>query len=106
MSQNCGCGCSSNNADEANDLLQIIPRPEATPVQTQTEVKISGMTCGHCVASVTEELKEIAGVENVDVILNASGVSTATVSSLTALSEESIRNAIDEAGYTVEAINA
>jgi len=106
MSQNCGCGCSSNKADEANDLLQITPRAQAAPVQTQTEVKISGMTCGHCVASVTEELKEIAGVDNVDVVLNASGISIATVSSSCAISEESIRNAIDEAGYTVEAINA
>lgn len=106
MSQNCGCGCSSNKADEANDLLQIIPRAEASPVKTQTEVKISGMTCGHCVASVTEELQEIDGVDNVEVILDASGISTATVSSSIAISEESIRKAIDEAGYTVEAVNA
>ena len=27
------------------------------------------MTCGHCVASVTEEIGEIAGVERVDVVL-------------------------------------
>ncbi|ALQ32259.1 hypothetical protein ATC04_02800 [Arthrobacter sp. YC-RL1] len=64
------------------------------------------MTCGHCVASVTEELKEIDGVNDVEVILNATGISTATVSSSAALSEETIKNAIDEAGYTVEAINA
>ena len=34
---------------------------------------VSGMTCGHCVAAVTEELSSIEGVESVDVDL-ASGV--------------------------------
>ena len=30
---------------------------------------VTGMTCGHCAASVTEEISEIAGVEDVDVVL-------------------------------------
>ncbi|UUX60818.1 heavy-metal-associated domain-containing protein [Glutamicibacter halophytocola] len=64
------------------------------------------MTCGHCVASVTEELKELDGVKDVDVILDAQGISTATVTATGKLSEASLREAIDEAGYTVEAINA
>jgi copper chaperone len=33
---------------------------------------VSGMTCQHCVASVTEEVNELAGVTDVDVDL-ASG---------------------------------
>ncbi|WPR64286.1 heavy-metal-associated domain-containing protein [Glutamicibacter protophormiae] len=106
MSHNCNCGCSSNNAENGNNLLQIVPRPDAAPSVSRTKIQISGMTCGHCVASVTEELKEIDGVNDVEVILNASGISTATVSSSAALNEETIKNAIDEAGYTVEAINA
>ncbi len=28
---------------------------------------VTGMTCGHCVASVTEEVQELAGVQDVDV---------------------------------------
>lgn len=48
---------------------------------TTTDLKITGMTCGHCVASVQEELGEIAGVSAVDVDLNSGGVSTATVTS-------------------------
>ena len=32
------------------------------------------MTCGHCVASVTEEIGEIAGVEDVDVVLETGAV--------------------------------
>ncbi|WP_319019141.1 heavy-metal-associated domain-containing protein [Glutamicibacter sp. JL.03c] len=106
MSHNCNCGCSSENSTSATRGLQITTRDQATALTTQTEIKISGMTCGHCVSSVTEELKELAGVQHVDVILDAQGVSTATVTATEKLSESSIREAIDEAGYTVEAINA
>ncbi|WP_334122421.1 heavy-metal-associated domain-containing protein [Glutamicibacter sp.] len=102
----CNCGCSSENNATPAQGLQITTREQATPLSNQTEIKISGMTCGHCVASVTEELKELSGVQNVDVLLDAQGISTATVTSTEKLSESSIREAIDEAGYTVEAINA
>ena len=40
---------------------------------------VTGMTCGHCVASVTEEVQEIAGVEAVDVVLET-GALTVTAS--------------------------
>ena len=40
------------------------------------KLKISGMTCGHCAQHVTDELKEIQGIDRVSVILNAGGVST------------------------------
>ncbi|RYZ11257.1 MAG: copper chaperone, partial [Myxococcaceae bacterium] len=36
---------------------------------------VTGMTCGHCVASVTEEVSEIAGVTHVDVDLPTGQVS-------------------------------
>ncbi|MDV2978112.1 UNVERIFIED_CONTAM: heavy-metal-associated domain-containing protein [Actinomycetes bacterium ARC8] len=104
MSHNCNCGCSSEK--NSNEGLQIIPREQSTPLASRMEIKISGMTCGHCVSSVTEELKELDGVQEVDVILDAKGVSTANVTTTASVSEESIRAAIDEAGYTVEAINA
>ncbi|MBQ1443250.1 MAG: heavy-metal-associated domain-containing protein [Renibacterium sp.] len=71
-----------------------------------TTVSISGMTCGHCVNSVTEELSSIAGVENVDVELNAGGVSTATISSSSELSDAEVGEAVAEAGYLVVADRA
>ena len=46
-----------------------------------TTVNVSGMTCGHCVSSVSEELESLAGVEAVDVDLNAGGISTVTITS-------------------------
>ena len=46
-----------------------------------TTVNVSGMTCGHCVSAVSEELKALAGVEKVDIDLNAGGISTVTITS-------------------------
>jgi copper chaperone len=60
------------------------------------EYTVSGMTCGHCVASVTEEVQEIAGVTDVQVDL-ASGA--LAVTSEQPLSDAAIRAAVEEAGY-------
>ncbi|MET3919446.1 cation transporter [Arthrobacter sp. UYEF20] len=71
-----------------------------------TSVSVSGMTCGHCVSSVSEELEALAGVEKVDVDLNAGGVSTVTITSTAALSASEIGEAVAEAGYMVVANEA
>ncbi|MEU5723317.1 MULTISPECIES: heavy-metal-associated domain-containing protein [unclassified Micromonospora] len=67
---------------------------EQRPV-TQTYA-VSGMTCEHCVRAVTEELSALPGVEEVRVDLAAG---TATVTSSDALPVETVRAAVDEAGY-------
>lgn len=71
-----------------------------------TNVSISGMTCGHCISSVTEELKSLKGVDEVTVDLNAGGISTAKVTSHLTLSPEEIGEAVAEAGYLVVANDA
>jgi copper chaperone len=71
-----------------------------------TTVNVSGMTCGHCVSSVSEELESLAGVEAVDVDLNAGGVSTVTITSSEELSPSEIGEAVAEAGYLVVATEA
>ena len=68
---------------------------------TTTNLAVTGMTCGHCVSSVTEELSAIDGVQSVDVQLNVGGVSTVTVASDSALDPEAVRAAVDEAGYSL-----
>lgn len=60
---------------------------------------VTGMTCEHCVAAVTQEVGNIAGVKNVDVELVPGGVSMVTVQSADALSDDALSAAIDEAGY-------
>ena len=57
---------------------------------------VTGMTCGHCVASVSEEVREISGVENVDVDLATGAV---TITSAEPVDEATVRAAVEEAGY-------
>ena len=59
---------------------------------------VTGMTCGHCVQAVTDELQTIDGVETVDVEL-ASG--TVTVVSAEPITEQALAAAVDEAGYAL-----
>jgi copper chaperone CopZ len=71
-----------------------------------TTVNVSGMTCGHCVSSVSEELEALEGVEAVGVDLNAGGISTVTITSDKELSRSEIGEAVAEAGYLVVANEA
>ena len=57
---------------------------------------VTGMTCGHCVASVTEEISEIEGVARVAVVLETGAV---TVTSEQPLDDAAVRAAVEEAGY-------
>jgi copper chaperone CopZ len=59
---------------------------------------VSGMTCGHCVASVTEEISEIPGVQAVDVVLDTGRV---TVTSDLPLDPSAVETAVAEAGYAL-----
>ena len=63
--------------------------------QSQTYT-VTGMTCGHCVASVTEEVAAIPGVSEVSVVLETGQV---TVSSDQGVADDSVRAAVEEAGY-------
>ena len=57
---------------------------------------VSGMTCEHCVASVSDEVLEIAGVTGVDVDLPTGRL---TITSDQPLSEDVVASAVNEAGY-------
>ena len=63
-----------------------------------TQVTVTGMTCEHCVASVSEELSELAGVQDVDVALATGAV---TITSATPLDPADIESAVTEAGYAL-----
>ena len=65
--------------------------------QTSTYT-VTGMTCRHCVASVTEEVQEIPGVENVEVDLDTGAV---TVTSAESLDDAAVAAAVEEAGYNL-----
>ncbi len=70
-------------------------------MSTTTIYSVTGMTCSHCVAAVTEEVARLDGVSAVDVDLNAEGDSRVTVTSTAPLPVGAVREAVDEAGYTL-----
>lgn len=66
-----------------------------------TDITVRGMTCQHCVASVTEELQEIGNVQTVEVSLEAGGDSPVRVTHEGELDPAAVNDAVAEAGYTL-----
>lgn len=60
--------------------------------------RVPGMSCEHCERAVSGELSAVAGVQAVDVDLDAKLVRVSGAS----LDDAALRAAIDEAGYEVE----
>ena len=59
---------------------------------------VVGMTCGHCVNSVTEEVTQVPGVSEVNVDLASGGL---TVTGEGDIDDAAVRAAVEEAGYEV-----
>ncbi|MDY3128218.1 MAG: heavy-metal-associated domain-containing protein [Corynebacterium sp.] len=64
---------------------------------TQHTFIVTGMTCGHCAASVQEEIADIAGVTAV----NANPKSGEVTVEGEGFTTEQIAAAVSEAGYTL-----
>lgn len=62
-----------------------------------TQFTVEGMTCGHCEASVVEEVSEIDGVTSVTAD-HKSGAVTVTGAGFT---REQVAAAVEEAGYSL-----
>lgn len=58
---------------------------------------VEGMTCAHCVASVKQEVGEVAGVAGVDVTLETGAVQVTGEG----FTDEDVKAAVEEAGYKV-----
>jgi copper ion binding protein len=67
-------------------------------MNTTATFDVTGMTCGHCVASVRAEVAKVDGVTTVDAEL-ATG--TVTVESDRPVDAAAIAAAVKEAGYEV-----
>lgn len=62
------------------------------------ELKIKGMSCGHCVKHVTDALLEVEGVSELQVNLEKAN---ATMQVTDQVSNEALMEAVTEAGYEV-----
>jgi copper chaperone len=67
-------------------------------VSTQT-FSVAGMTCGHCVQAVTQEISSLPGVAEVRIDLVPGEVSAVAVDSAAPLDRAAVAAAVDEAGY-------
>jgi len=59
---------------------------------------VTGMTCGHCVSSVTEEVSALPGVTDVQVELETGRL---TVTGDAAQDSSAVQDAVEEAGYAL-----
>jgi copper chaperone CopZ len=85
----CACGGHGGSGHGAHS-------PAGASTQT---FGVAGMTCEHCVRSVTEELAAYPEVGSVDISLDPDGVSRVTVGSSRPLGREEIAAAVADAGY-------
>ena len=114
----CACGITSSSGHEhgrnhlsydhsshersGHDRAHHDQGPSAAAVSA--EYGVEGMTCSHCVASVTEEISRLDGVRNVDIDLVAGGTSRVTVASSHVLDDDEVAAAVNEAGYELAAL--
>ena len=65
------------------------------------EYAVTGMTCQHCVAAVTDEVSALPGVTDVAVDLKPEGRSVVQVTGAEGVDRAAVAAAVDEAGYTL-----
>lgn len=105
---NAACSCCSpldSHASQASQESQA-SHVSTAPVAASTDYLVEGMTCSHCVSSVTEELTAIDGVERVAVELRAGAASVVTVTSSRPVSDDAVRTAVEESGYSLASTRA
>lgn len=98
--KNHACSCGTGDHTSASS--------EAMEAEADGTIRehylVDGMTCSHCVASVTEELSAVDGVESVSVDLKVGGASRIMVVSSKPVPVEDVRAAVSEAGYSLATI--
>lgn len=62
-------------------------------------IKISGMSCGHCVKAVTEAIDHVPGTKDVQVSLEKGEASFETEGNVDL---DQVKEAVRQAGYQVE----
>ena len=60
------------------------------------DLKVEGMTCGHCEMSVTKELQKLPGAQDIQV---SSAYGTAHLTVDDSVDDSQIKAAVEEAGY-------
>ncbi|WP_248963208.1 heavy-metal-associated domain-containing protein [Sphaerisporangium perillae] len=82
--------CSCGTQDSTGTTTRL-----ATDEGAGRVYSVSGMTCGHCVSSVSAQIGKVEGVSDVQVDLAGGAVMV----SGSGFSDEQIRAAVKQAGY-------
>ncbi|MFC6706585.1 heavy-metal-associated domain-containing protein [Flexivirga alba] len=90
MCTSCNCGTAATDTTDTAQPIAIGAAPASYTV--------TGMTCGHCVASVTEEVTAIEGVRDVMVDLSTGKL---TFESDQPVPHDTVEAAVREAGYAL-----
>jgi copper chaperone len=61
----------------------------------QSTYTVTGMTCGHCVAHITEEVQAVPGVTEVQVVLEGGHM---VITSAEPVDFDAVKEAVSEAG--------
>lgn len=99
---NASCSCCATDDSHAAASGAVVTEGAVI----STDYLVDGMTCSHCVSSVTEELSDVAGVQRVAVDLRPGAASVVTVTGSVPISDDAVRAAVEEAGYTLAAPGA
>ena len=93
-----GCACCSPAHLTDTDRVDG-SETHVIPGTVSVEYSVDGMTCAHCVSSVTEELTAIPGVLDVSVELNRGFPSHVRIVSRQPVDTRLVQEAVEEAGY-------
>lgn len=99
----CGCGGGACSVDLGDSRLttDAAQASEEKDAAQRRDVTVSGMTCDHCVSSVTAELTALDGVEDVAVDLVPGSASRVSFTAPTGLADAAVREAVERAGYSL-----
>ncbi len=81
---------------------KIKSKSERKSFSMQKTIKIEGMMCGHCEATVKKTLEAVSGVESAEV---SHEKGTAVVELNTAVSDDILKKAVEDKDYTVTSIS-
>lgn len=91
-----GCSCCATDAGSTSTAADGADTTAGAAATVVADYTVTGMTCGHCVSAVTEEVSALSGVVDVKVELSSGRL---TVTSDSPVADELVRDAVEEAGY-------
>ncbi|SDR67842.1 Heavy-metal-associated domain-containing protein [Gillisia sp. Hel1_33_143] len=72
---------------------------DKSPLEGKITIEVDGLACPYCAYGLEKNLKEIDGVEGIEIVINE-GTALLTIAKGKQISENTVREKIKEAGFT------